>query len=79
MQPGCNGNVRYTSGMEINVTENGPILVKGQIQLVDSAGKPYDLQGKEVVALCRCGHSGNKPFCDGAHRGAGFQSKCSAD
>jgi len=64
--------------MEINVTENGPLLVKGQIRLVDSEGNPYDLGGKETVALCRCGHSSNKPFCDGAHRTGGFESKCTA-
>jgi CDGSH-type Zn-finger protein len=79
MQSRRNGIVRYTSGMEINVTENGPLLIKGQINLVDSEGKPYDLAGKETVALCRCGASGNKPFCDGGHRTAGFESKCSSD
>jgi len=65
--------------MEITINDNGPLLVKGRFELKDSSGKPYDLQGKETVALCRCGHAGKKPFCDGSHRTAGFESKCSAD
>jgi len=64
--------------MDIQVTENGPILVKGEMKLMDAEGKQYDLGGKEVVALCRCGQSDNKPFCDGSHRDAGFCSKCVA-
>ena len=47
------------------------------LSLKDSAGNSYDLQGKETIALCRCGYSDNKPFCDGQHRGK-FESKCVA-
>ncbi|MHC4407655.1 MAG: CDGSH iron-sulfur domain-containing protein [Planctomycetota bacterium] len=64
--------------MEINVFDNGPLLVKGQVKLLDSEGNSYDLEGKESIALCRCGASANKPFCDGAHKAADFESKCSA-
>ena len=64
--------------MEINVFDNGPLLVKGQIKLVDAEGNAYDLEGKEAIALCRCGASANKPFCDGAHKAADFESKCTA-
>ncbi|MHC4955217.1 MAG: CDGSH iron-sulfur domain-containing protein [Planctomycetota bacterium] len=63
---------------EISVFANGPLLVKGDLALTDSAGKPYDIEGKPSVALCRCGQSANKPFCDGAHKAAGFESTCSA-
>lgn len=56
----------------IKTRENGPLLVTGPIQLVDHLGNVFDLTGKENVALCRCGHSAKRPFCDGSHRGCGF-------
>lgn len=60
------------SDVTIKVRENGPLLVTGPITLTDHLGNGFDLTGKENVALCRCGHSARKPFCDGAHRTAGF-------
>jgi CDGSH-type Zn-finger protein len=51
---------------------NGPFLVTGPVTLIDSSGKAYDLTGKENIALCRCGDSKNKPFCDGTHKTCGF-------
>jgi len=57
---------------------NGPYLVEGEIKLVDSSGKPWDLSGRTKVALCRCGQSANKPFCDGSHAKVGFQSQVHA-
>lgn len=56
--------------MEIVVRKNGPYLVTGTVQLKDYEGNPIECQ--ETVALCRCGHSGNKPFCDGSHKQVGF-------
>ena len=53
---------------EINIRDNGPILVRGEMTITDAGGKAYDLEGKEAVALCRCGKSQNSPFCDGAHK-----------
>ena len=58
----------------IRTRENGPLLVTGPIKLVDHLGNVYDVSGKENVALCRCGHSTNKPFCDGSHKHMGFQA-----
>jgi CDGSH-type Zn-finger protein len=58
--------------VQIRARENGPYIVTGPISLVDQDGNQFDLGGKENVALCRCGHSENKPFCDGAHKGCGF-------
>lgn len=57
--------------VKITVRPNGPFRVEdpeGLIELVDAAGVAIDLTGKPVIALCRCGGSANKPFCDGAHK-----------
>jgi len=59
--------------VKIRATPNGPYIVQGEIELLDTAGTPYPLD-KESIALCRCGHSGNKPFCDGTHSKIGFQA-----
>lgn len=56
---------------EIRLDANGPILLRGQIRLVD-ADDELILEDNRM-ALCRCGQSANKPFCDGSHRKAGFQ------
>lgn len=56
----------------IQTLKNGPLLVKGPVQLVDAQGKPITIK-EQTIALCRCGHSANKPFCDGSHQKAGFQ------
>jgi len=57
--------------MKLTVTENGPYLLSGVDQVVRmSDGKTYEVKGN--VALCRCGGSKNKPFCDGSHKSNGF-------
>ncbi len=56
----------------ITVLKNGPYLVNGPIVLKDSQGKAFP--AKPSVALCRCGASTTKPFCDGAHSKIGFQA-----
>ncbi len=58
----------------INVTENGPLSVKGPFRLVDAGGNEYDVGEKKRVALCRCGGSMTKPFCDGTHSRTGFEA-----
>ena len=63
---------------EIIVFNDGPLKIQGSFELRDAQGKGFDLAGREAVALCRCGHSGNKPFCDGSHKGAGFRSAVDA-
>lgn len=60
------------SEVTIKTRENGPFLVTGPVEITDHLGNKYDLTGKANVALCRCGHSKIKPFCDGSHRGCGF-------
>jgi len=57
----------------IKPSDNGPYLVRGPVQLVDSEGNAWSTEGKNI-ALCRCGHSENKPFCDGTHNKINFQS-----
>ena len=49
----------------ISVTHNGPLIATGTFKLIDKDGK--ETIEKAKVALCRCGHSHNKPFCDGTH------------
>ncbi len=56
----------------ISVRDNGPYLVRGGATVTDADGKTYEVQ--DVIALCRCGQSGNKPFCDGAHKANNFES-----
>jgi uncharacterized Fe-S cluster protein YjdI len=51
--------------------QNGPLLIDANIEIVLSDGTVVLKEGK--TAFCRCGHSANKPFCDGAHRNADFK------
>jgi CDGSH iron-sulfur domain-containing protein 3 len=60
--------------VEIKVRDNGPYKVTGPIRLVDVEGDVWELPAGESVALCRCGRSRTKPFCDRSHREAGFAS-----
>jgi CDGSH-type Zn-finger protein len=63
--------------VKITVRRNGPFRVEapeGSIELIDADGTRYDLTGKTVFSLCRCGGSVTKPFCDGAHSRIGFQA-----
>jgi CDGSH-type Zn-finger protein len=62
----------------IVVARDGALRVEGEFEVVDEAGKPYGLGGRRKVVLCRCGHSGNAPFCDAAHKRLGFQGPSAA-
>ena len=59
----------------IKIRDNGPLLVEGDFQLVDANGNEVPIQKK---ALCRCGGSTTKPFCDGTHSKIGFQGAIAA-
>lgn len=63
-----------TDPVKITVTENGPLSIKGPITLVDQDGNEYDVGERKRVALCRCGGSTTKPFCDGTHSRIGFEA-----
>jgi len=58
----------------ILVSPNGPLRVSGNFVIKDPQGKDFDLAGRTMISLCRCGQSQNKPFCDGSHARTGFQS-----
>ncbi|HYX68128.1 MAG TPA: CDGSH iron-sulfur domain-containing protein [Terriglobales bacterium] len=62
--------------IKITAKKNGPYVVEGaeNVRLLDFEGNAYDTGGKPAFALCRCGHSANKPFCDGTHAKVGFQA-----
>ena len=62
------------SGVRIKVRENGPYRITGPFELIDADGVAYELPEGETVALCRCGRSATKPFCDATHREEGFES-----
>jgi CDGSH-type Zn-finger protein len=60
--------------VEIKVRDNGPYKVSGPVRLVDADGGVFDIPEGETFALCRCGRSASKPFCDKSHRDSGFSS-----
>lgn len=60
---------------EVHVSKNGPYTIKGTVRLVGPDGTVWDdLPADKPVALCRCGRSGTKPFCDGTHNRSDFPS-----
>jgi CDGSH-type Zn-finger protein len=57
----------------ITIRANGPLLVQGDVKVINSAGEEVDRGGR--VAFCRCGLSNTKPFCDASHKAAGFEAE----
>lgn len=77
--PGVLGSTKLAEGrsvepaavLAVKPAPNGPLLLSGPFEIADA-----DLRKRchgSSAALCRCGHSNNKPFCDGSHKGAGFE------
>ena len=62
----------------VTISSNGSIRIEGEFTILDAEGKPFDLAGRTIISLCRCGHSENKPFCDGSHKRVGFEALCPA-
>jgi len=63
--------------VRITVRKGGSLKIEDPesvVEMVDADGNKYDLTGKTSFALCRCGGSANKPFCDGSHKTNGFQA-----
>lgn len=57
----------------IRIEDNGPYHIKGKFELKDDEGNLYEHD--QDIILCRCGHSGEKPFCDGTHEEINFKSE----
>jgi CDGSH-type Zn-finger protein/uncharacterized Fe-S cluster protein YjdI len=67
------GSLEQRGGtLEINTAPDGPLLVNGPLEIMSGTGRAIERTTK--TALCRCGASENKPYCDGSHRKAGFTS-----
>jgi len=66
------------SDVKVKVLNNGPLRIEGEVELCDASGQSFGLGGRAAISLCRCGHSANKPFCDGSHGREGFASEVEA-
>ncbi|WP_250445960.1 CDGSH iron-sulfur domain-containing protein [Actinotalea sp. C106] len=62
-----------TPWASITACPDGPLLVRGDVEILGPDGTPAPRQ-RPTVALCRCGASGIKPFCDGSHKVVGFRT-----
>jgi CDGSH-type Zn-finger protein len=58
--------------------ENGPLIVRGPVELLTQDGRRID-PGRKTIALCRCGRSATKPFCDGSHKAVRFRAPSEPD
>jgi uncharacterized Fe-S cluster protein YjdI len=63
--------VKRAARFAVRASENGPLLLSGGVRILDAEGNL--LYEGERAALCRCGGSNNKPFCDGTHKTNGFR------
>ena len=61
-----------SENVKMRVKENGSIRVTGTVDFVDADGNV--VESKTDFSLCRCGHSKEKPYCDGSHKSAGFEA-----
>jgi CDGSH iron-sulfur domain-containing protein 3 len=59
--------------VEIKVRDDGPYKVTGPVRLIDAEGEEFAVEDDRPIALCRCGRSRTKPFCDSSHK-TGFES-----
>lgn len=66
------------AGTKVTIFNNGPIRIEGDFEIVDQTGQTFGLGGRTSVTVCRCGHSGNEPFCDGSHKRQNFTSSITA-
>jgi hypothetical protein len=64
---------RHPRPVTVTACPDGPLLVRGDVEWRAADGTPLD-PGRRTVALCRCGGSANRPWCDGTHKVNGFRS-----
>ena len=67
-----------TRPARITPYRDGPLLVRGPFTMTDQDGQDIEVR-QATVALCRCGRSRRKPFCDGMHKAIGFRAQSAAD
>ena len=67
------GRAAGQAGAVVSVYEDGPLIVRGDFAITTQDGRPLPA-GRRTVALCRCGRSAIKPFCDGSHTRIGFRA-----
>jgi CDGSH-type Zn-finger protein len=67
-----------TQTARITAYRDGPLLVRGPVELVDQDGRTIQVD-RETIALCRCGKSRLRPFCDGTHKLVRFQAPSGAE
>jgi len=60
------------SELKVTVIRNGPLKVEGDCSMFDGGGDALDSRPGKALFLCRCGHSTNKPYCDGTHKSVEF-------
>ena len=65
------GQESATEEVIVELAPNGPLMVYGNLTLKNKAGE--ETKHHKVTAFCRCGGSGNKPYCDGTHQKIGFE------
>ncbi len=61
--------------MRIRILKDGPVLIETSGKFKVKVGEKEEIREGKVVALCRCGRSNDKPFCDGSHARAGFRAE----
>jgi len=69
-----NSGGKEMADVSIRPKPNGPYLIDGPVDVYDTAGNKIATDDRPRIALCRCGASSNKPFCDGTHSKIGFQA-----
>lgn len=62
------------AGTRVTPYPDGPLIVRGPVRLIDAEGNEIPVR-RSTIALCRCGRSRIKPFCDGTHKAVGFSAR----